>query len=378
MKIVMIDSLVGNDYSLWLCRGLARAGHEVVLVCPEDRKNQEETFNLLPVSPGKAGGNRLFKGFKYIYFLIWLVFYLGKSQPDIIHYQFFRRERVECLYFPLLRLLRKPLFFTAHNILPHEHNAIDYYLRSLVYKSASKIIVHGSTIKERLLSLYKLPAEKVLVIPAVKPVSTVGNVSISKETARTCLNLAASDKILLFFGYIREYKGLDLLIDAFDIARASDKDLKLIIAGKAYSNELLEKYRSKISVMNFPEAVIFKPEFIPQKEVDYYFRAADALAVPYIRIDLSGVLQTAFAYSLPVLATNVGNFKELVQPGITGYITEQNTVEEFVQIIHLAFRDMNALSEMGKVAFIIDQNYPDWEKIGLLSSELYRQAIRQS
>jgi D-inositol-3-phosphate glycosyltransferase len=375
MKIVMIDSLISNDYTFWLCRGLAREGVDVTLITTENRQDMREKFTVLPVSPAKGdGGNWIIKLVKYIRYLYWLFFYVKHSQADIIHYQFFRRERIECLYFPLLRLIHKRVFFTAHNILPHEHNFIDYYLRSLVYKYASNIIVHTTGSKERLLQMFNVNPDKVDIVPAVKPTSGVRNSSVTRTTAREWLHLSPADKVLLFFGFIREYKGLDLLLAAFDIARANVEGLKLIIAGKPQTPELLERYQTQIRQMKYGASVLFKAEFIPNEAVDYYFRAADALAVPYKRIDLSGVLQEAFTYSLPVLATNVGNFKELIQPGINGYITENNTPQEFAHIIQQAFQDMSILAQMGKAAFAIDQNYPSWEKIGMLTSEVYRES----
>lgn len=379
MKIVMVDSLVGNDYTLWLCRGLAKAGYDVTLICPENRQEQGENFKILPVSPVKGSGNSFLKIFKYLYFLLWLFAYLQRSQADIIHYQFFRRERAECLYFPLLRLLNKPLYFTAHNIVPHEAGRIDYALRSLVYQSASRIIVHSPNVKSRLLEKYgkKVAAEKVHVVPAVKPVSGTRDASITREIARERLGIAPEAKILLFFGYIREYKGLDLLLKAFDIAREKDESLKLYIAGKPQTDELFTQYQQQIASMRHGESVIFRPEFIPKEDVDYYFRAADALALPYNRIDFSGVVQEAFAYGLPVLATNVGNFRDIIQDGVNGYTTDKNTVVEFAEIIRLAFQDAALLGEMGKAAYAFDQNYPSWEKIGLITGELYEQE-RQS
>lgn len=377
MKVAMIDSLVSNDYTFWLCRGLAGAGVDITLITTENRRDMAETFTVLPVSPAKGDeGNKILKFFKYIRFLVWLFFYVWRSNADIIHYQFFRRERIECLYFPLLRLIHPQVFFTAHNILPHEHNVIDYYLRYLVYKSASNVIVHTRGSKDRLLKMYNVNPDKVNIIPAVKPVSGVRNVTVTRTAARERLQLSPDEKVLLFFGYIREYKGLDLLLTAFDMAKANDKDLKLVIAGRPQTPEFLERYQSQIAQMRHGDSVMFKAEFVPNEDVDYYFRAADALAVPYKRIDLSGVLQEAFAYSLPVLATDVGNFKEVVQQGINGYVTDENTPKAFAQIINLAFQDMSLLAQMGKAAYAIDQNYPGWEKIGLLTAELYADNLK--
>jgi glycosyltransferase involved in cell wall biosynthesis len=378
MKIVMVDGLVGNDYSIWLCRGLAHEGHNVTLICPENRQAKEEAFTIMPVSPAKGRGNRVLKSFRYLYYLIWLWFYLRLSGADIVHFQFFRRERSECLFFPFLHLLNKPIYFTAHNVLPHEATKIDRFLRALVYKTASKILVHSPSVKKRLLKQFPMPSEKVQVIPAVRPVSGLRDSEITRQIAREHLGIAPELKVLLFFGFIREYKGLDLLLKAFDIAKENHSDLMLIVAGKAQTEELQARYEEEIKGMKFSHSVILRPEFIPKEEVDYYFRAADALAVPYSKIDFSGVLQEAFSYSLPVLATNVGNFRELIQQGINGYVTNENTPEEFAQIMKLAFQNMDTLALMGKAAYALDQSHPSWEIIGKLTAALYEQDFEKT
>jgi glycosyltransferase involved in cell wall biosynthesis len=373
MRVLMIDSLIGNDYTLWLCRGLAEADADVTLITTENRSNvTDQPYKILPVSPPKRGGkNPLLKFGHYLYYLAWLFIYILRTRPDIVHYQFFRRSRIECLYFPLLRLITSELIYTAHNVLPHEHGKLDYYLYYLVYRTATKIIVHTASIREKLLKLYDINPAKVAVIPAVRPVSGTRNISITRETARQQLNFAPDDKILLFFGYIRPYKGVDLLLEAFEIARPAIDNLKLIIAGKPHTPELQATYETQIANMAYGDWVIFRPEFIPKEDVDAYFMAADAVAMPYTKIDFSGIMQEAFMYRKAVLATNVGNFATLIESGVNGYITQQNTAQAFAEIIHAAFSDMAHLYEMGQTAYTLEQERPDWQEIGQMTLQLY-------
>lgn len=374
MKILMIDSLVGNDYTFWLCRGLAEANHEVTLVTTADhRPDGDLPFKLLPVSPSKSKEhNKVLKLLRYFYWLGWLYIYILRTRPDIVHYQFFRRERIECVYFPLLRLISKTLIFTAHNILPHENTKLDYYLRTLVYKSAHKIIVHMPTIKEKLLANFKVSANKIAVVPAVKPIAGVRDTTMTKAMARDYLNIAPDAKILLFFGFIREYKGIDLLLEAFDIAKPSLDNLQLIVAGNPQPATLRDVYQTQIANMTYGASVTLRAEFIASQEVDYYFHAADALAMPYKRIDFSGIMQEAFVYALPVLATNVGNFADFITHGVNGYITDEHTPEAFAHIIKLAFDKATDLAQMGEAARKLDQAYPDWKRIGQLTLEVYQ------
>lgn len=374
MKIVMIDSLVGNDYTFWLCQGLAQEKQEVELITTKnwiDRSN-DAPFLIVPKSPAKGdSGNKVIKLLEYIYYLVWLLFYVVRSQADIIHYQFFRRERIECLFFPILRLFVRDLFFTAHNILPHEYTRLDYYLRYIVYKSATKIIVHTAGVKDDMLKMYKLTPEKIHVVPAVLPIVEHHEENLTKSIAREKLNLSGDDQILLFFGYIRDYKGLDILLDAFELIKPAFSNLKLLIAGKPHTDELHQQYEEQIHRMTSKDSVIFVPQFIPTEDVDYYFSASDAVAMPYKKIYMSGVLQVAFSYGRAVLATNVGNFKENIRQGENGFITNKNTPEEFANIISLAFQDVEKLSEMGDRAYQIHKEYPDWVEIGQMTLEVY-------
>lgn len=373
MKIIMIDSLVGNDYTFWLCRGLAEAGNDVTLITTEDHSNDVDwSFPVIPISPAKdRDKNKFFKLVGYVYYLIWLFVYILRTRADIIHYQFFRRERIECLYFPLLRLISKELVFTAHNILPHEKGKFDHYLRYLVYRSADKIIVHTSTIKEKLLAKFNFDNGKVFVVPAVKPNAGVYDVTVTKSVAREKLQLSPDTKVLLFFGFIRAYKGIDLLLEAFDIARATQMDLQLVIAGNPQPESLRDTYEAQIAGMTYGDDVRLRAEFIPRVEVDYYFRAADALVLPYKNIDFSGIMQEAFAYGLPVLATDVGNFADFIEPGVNGFIADDITPEAFARIIKRAFDERTDLEQMGQAAYEIDRAYPDWQQIGKLSLQIY-------
>ena len=374
MKILMVDSLINSNYTFWLCRGLVEAGHEVELVTLKNHKDVTgEPFLILPMSPAKdTPGNKILKIFEYVYFLFWLWIYIIRARADIVHFQFFRRERSESLYFPMMRLFCKNLIFTAHNIIPHENNKTDYYLRYLVYKSATKVIVHTNSIKTRLLEMFDIPPEKVYVVPAVLATAEEPDVSVTKEIAREFLNLSDADYVLLFFGYIRDYKGLDWLLEAFDMIKPKHDQLKLLVAGKPHNTELHALYTEQINGMTYRDDVIFVPEYIPDEEVDYYFVAADAVAVPYKEIYLSAVLQVAFSYSKPVIVTNVGNFRNLVEQGENGYITNQNTPEELAEMIDLAFQDIDNLLAMGPMAYERHKSHPDWQEIGAMTIDVYQ------
>jgi glycosyltransferase involved in cell wall biosynthesis len=125
---------------------------------------------------------------------------------------------------------------------------------------------------------------------------------------------------LLFFGYIRNYKGLDILIRAFSDNRLRGRNLKLIVAGEFYENETL--YRNLVMESGLEKDVIFYNHFIPDPEVGLFFSGADLVVQPYKSATQSGVTQIAYYFDKPMLVTDVGGLKEIVQDGKCGYVVE--------------------------------------------------------
>ncbi|MFQ5629330.1 MAG: glycosyltransferase family 4 protein [bacterium] len=169
IKIVMVDALVGNDYSLCLCASLQAAGMDVRLVVTEDRSEKTRvplSFPLLKWSPSKnAAQGKFAKTLKYLRYLARLRREFARNKPDIVHFQFFRRERIESLFFALLRILRINLVYTAHDVFPPEKKRLDFLIKSLVYRSAKVIIVHSGFLKGMIVDTFGIDGEKIKIVP---------------------------------------------------------------------------------------------------------------------------------------------------------------------------------------------------------------------
>jgi glycosyltransferase involved in cell wall biosynthesis len=152
------------------------------------------------------------------------------------------------------------------------------------------------------------------------PVYEIFGEPISKEFARNLLRLAQG-KYILFFGYIRKYKGLSILIDAMKYL--SDlKDLKLLVVGEFYEDE--EKYRTQVEEEKLGERVIFYSDYVPNEEVVKFFCASDVVVLPYLSATQSGIVQIAYQFGKPVISTNVGGLAEVLIDGKTGFIVPPN------------------------------------------------------
>ena len=154
--------------------------------------------------------------------------------------------------------------------------------------------------------------------------------SLLKQEAHQHLNLDKEYSYLLFFGFIRDYKGLDLLLEAMADQRIRSLPIKLIVAGEYYSNE--EKYLQLIKELQIEDQLELRTDFIPNSEVRYYFGAADLVVQPYKSATQSGISQLAYHFEKPMIVTKVGGLPEIVEHGVAGYVVDvdKNSIVEAI------------------------------------------------
>ena len=373
LKIIIVDGLVGNDYSTCLASGLSSAGVKISLVVPENRKvylsdNNVEVYAWAPTKDKTI--SRITKFSNYCKYLLKLFNLINKNKPRIVHYQFFRRKE-DIIFLLFLKLTGIKIVYTAHNILPHERTMVDFYLYKLVYLASNKIIVHSDYIKNKLLLTFNISEKKVEVIPHGNFDIYLPKNDISKSVARIKLNLNETDDVILFFGYIREYKGLDLLLEAIPIAIQKNPKIKLIIAGMPANPELKERYTQMIESLNCKEQIIYKFSYIPSDDIAGYFSASDLVILPYKNIDHSGIVHLAYSFARPILATNVGDFSEIIEEKKSGFLVEKDNYKKLADAINNAFADKNILVQMGFYAKELNRTKYSWDEIGKRTMDIY-------
>ncbi|MBQ5458882.1 MAG: glycosyltransferase, partial [Bacteroidales bacterium] len=210
----------------------------------------------------------------------------------------------------------------VHNMIPHEQNILDKILPPYFVKSMDGFIALSKSVADDINHFDKHNKPKTF---SPHPIYDHYGIRLDRNEALQKLGLDRNCKYVLFFGLVRAYKGLDLLIDAFADEKLRDSNIKLIVAGEFYQDESI--YRKQISDLGIEDKIIIHNEFIPDDKVNLYFSAADIIAQTYKSATQSGVTQIAFHFEKPMLVTNVGGLGEIVINGKSGYVVEPKANE---------------------------------------------------
>lgn len=244
---------------------------------------------------------------------------VAKLKPDLVIIRYWLPFMSPCLG-SIARMIRKRtktrIISITDNIIPHERRIGDRFLSSYFIAS-----VHGfvAMSKSVLNDLNKFDIKKPRKYYPHPLYDNFGEI-LSKEIAIKKLQLDENFSYMLFFGFIRDYKGLDILLNALDSERIKKLPVKLIIAGEFYDNEL--KYKELINKLDLNEILVLKTCFIPNTEVNLYFCASSVVVQPYKNATQSGVTQIAYYFGKPMITTNVGGLSEMVPDGKVGYVVE--------------------------------------------------------
>ena len=212
----------------------------------------------------------------------------------------------------------------VHNMMPHEPSVLDKLFAPYFVASQDGFVALSDSVLKDIEKIESSSLSSQLSIKpkafSPHPIYDHYGERMTKEEACKALGLDPKKNYMLFFGLVRAYKGLDLLLDAFAKVKDQLPDLQLIIAGEFYENE--DKYRAQITANGLDERVILRNEFIPDADLRKYFGAADLIVQPYKSATQSGVTQVAFHFEKPMLVTNVGGLGEIVHDHQMGYACE--------------------------------------------------------
>jgi D-inositol-3-phosphate glycosyltransferase len=255
----------------------------------------------------------------------WLIYgnRIKKLKPDIVIIKFWIPFMGPCLG-TLARIIRSnsksKVITIIDNIIPHEKRPLDKTLAGYFARSVDGFITMSRSVLQQV-DLFNNKSPKLF---SPHPIYDNFGDKVPKSEACKLLNIDPKYDYILFFGFIRDYKGLDLLLEAMAFSGFKNRNIKLLVAGEFYTDP--KPYFEIISKHDLAEKVILKTEFIPDSKVSLYFSAADLVVQPYKNATQSGVTQIAYHFEIPMVITNVGGLSEFIPHGKVGYIVEPNAV----------------------------------------------------
>lgn len=238
----------------------------------------------------------------------------------------------------ILKSEKTQLLCIAHNIIPHELRLGDKMLTRYFIKKIDGFLAMTQKVLDDL-NVFDKSSPKVLTPHPIY--DNFGEIE-PREKAIESLKLNQDYRYILFFGLIRDYKGLDLLLEAFSANEIREKNIKLIIAGEYYSNQA--HYKKLIEKYNLEQDIIQVEQFIPDSEVHLYFNACDLVVQPYKSATQSGVTQIAYHFNKPMIVTDVGGLKEMCPDSKVGYVVSPHADE--IKKAILKFFNKTNINEM--------------------------------
>jgi glycosyltransferase involved in cell wall biosynthesis len=282
---------------------------------------------------------------------------LRKQKPDLVIVKYWMPFMAPC-FGTICRIIRgnrhSRVITIIDNLIPHEHRPGDKLLSGYWIGSVDGCVAMSRSVMEDLEQFDKKKPK--LFCP--HPLYDNFGAPVSKEEAISRLKLNPSFRYVLFFGFIRDYKGLDLLLEAFADERLRHLKVKLLVAGEFYCDQA--PFEEIISRNNLQDMVIMSNDFIPDSKVLNYFCAADLVVQPYKSTTQSGVTQIAYHFNKPMIITNVGGLAEFVPHGKAGYVV--NPDPKAIADATVRFYDENREAEFSANAAIEKQKY-SWKSM---------------
>ena len=312
-----------------------------------------------------------------------LLFYAATAKPRLFHILWHNKfawlDRTLILVY--YRALGKRIVFTVHNVNAGRRDNNDNLLNRLTlkiqYALSDHMFVHTEQMKKELQSEFNVAASKVSVIPFGIN-STVPKTALTCLEAKQRLGLTQTDRVMLFFGNIAPYKGLEYLIGAMRYLVSKRADYRLIIAGQPKNCESYwQGLQERLASRELCSHVIKRIEYVPDADTEIYFKAADVLVLPYLRIFQSGVLFLGYNFGLPVIASDVGSLRDDILEGVTGFVCQPQNAADLAERIENYFSHQLYLEleqRRREIQDFANEKY-SWTKVGDITRTVYRNLL---
>jgi glycosyltransferase involved in cell wall biosynthesis len=361
-----VGSHGGMDYyDTGFCVGLQHHGVPVVwFTCDKSSVVGGHPVDLRRTFHGIWGKDPGWKrGLRYVGGLWRSLAAARREKLNTAHFHFFHVGPLEVLGVVAARAFGLKAVATVHDVEAFQASGKSPWMQRLAYALCERLVVHNRVSRDELASRTGIASDRISIVPHGSYLGYV-QPALEKQTARAALGLGGSDeKVILFFGQIKEVKGLDLLLKAFAKARADMGKVRLVIAGKVWKDDF-SRYQALIDRHALADRVSLVIRYIADEEVAAFYGAADLVALPYRRIYQSGVLLMAMSLGVPVLASDLPGMTEIVTDGENGFLFKTGDADDLARRLALVMHDDAGRARCAQHALADMRARFDWTVIG--------------
>ncbi|MDD4606791.1 MAG: glycosyltransferase family 4 protein [Patescibacteria group bacterium] len=378
MKILIINPNSDGgvcQYTQALCQALEKERASFILLTTQG-KNELDYFKNDFIIRRELKSPRAF-----LFFKLWRYWHnrrcilkmVRREKIDVVHFEWLLSQTMDTGLIKKLQRLNILTVYTAHNILPHEARPGDKRKLKKIYQTVEKIIVHAENNKQDLIDNFNIPANKIDVIFHGNFLNVVKLQSeLTFLEARRMLGLEQNNFIILFFGNVRPYRGLDVLIKAMVYLRKYS-NIKLVIAGKIHDFEITQDL---IDLFKVRESTDFHLNYISLDEVHKYFYAADVVVLPYHKIYQSGAIQLAYSFGRPVISTQTGGVPEVIDEDKSGFVIPVDDSKILAKKILTMYQNLDKTKLMGRYSLELAKQKFDWTDIAKKTIQVYQNNLK--
>lgn len=356
-----------HHYVYGLCNALAAEPLDVVWLTHEQHELKERP-HLFPLV-------HVFRRENYLRTLGRLWWRWRQRRPHILHIQSLLAPRKEVLLFALCRWLGIRVVMTVHNVLPHEPRSFDKTLYSLYYRLADALILHSEQNRCQLLEMVPKLDKRWLHVVELGNYEHFRDLELDRQTARRQLGLPPQAQVVLFFGALRPYKGVDLLIEAVGPVRRACPAALFVVAGHVLVGEGAQYERQAAALGLRSEDLELRFSYLSTAHAVAYVCASDLVVLPYREISQSAVLLWAYSFGRPVLATRVGSFPECIEEGRSGWLVDKEDVAGLQQTLIRILQDPEGLTRAGIYARQLSDTRFGWADSARNTVRIYAEVV---
>lgn len=394
MKVAIVDpSCLTWPYTPMLCEAIAKNGCEVHLVASQFLySNQEHSGSFrrwnhfytrtTSLFQGRSRGylRNCIKGSEHVVDMFRLVRFLQWLKPDVIHFQIAPIPVIDRWFVPTLGHIA-PTISTVHNSIPFHGEASRFQLLGFgsFLSQFFGLIVHAENSRKILIKTLKIPKERIFLIPHGKfdQYQKIGITDSSSSNSDISANRKSGDRIILFFGNISYYKGLDILIRAVG---GLDKNLLKSVRLAVYGNPQIpiEPLKALAEDSKISDRINWDLRYIADEEIHLIFKEASVVVLPHRYVDGSGVLATALTYAKPIVATRVGEFAEILQHGVHGYLVNPEDPHSMTVALESILSNQEKAESMGRAVHQLGESRWSWDMVGKETVRLYDHLVQRN